>query len=142
MRETLMQKPDRPILLFDGVCNLCNGFVRFLIERDPDPEGRFLFASLQSVPGRELLRKFGLPEEELRSFVFVDGDECHIKSTAALKTLRLLPWPWKLGYALILVPKPIRDSAYDLIAKNRYRIFGHRETCMVPTPDLKARFLE
>ncbi len=135
-----MLEPDRPILLFDGVCNLCNGFVRFLIDRDP--EERFRFASLQSVPGKAILRALGLPEEELRSFVFVDGEAFDTKSAAALKTLRLLGWPWKLLYALILVPKPIRDFVYDMIARNRYRIFGRRETCMVPTPELKARFLE
>ena len=135
-----MPEPGKPILLFDGVCNLCNGFVNFLIKRDP--EGRFLFASLQSTAGRGILRKFGLPEEELRSFVFVDGEAFHIKSTAALKTLRTLGWPWKLLYALILVPEPIRDIAYDMIAKNRYRLFGRRETCMLPTPELRNRFLE
>jgi predicted DCC family thiol-disulfide oxidoreductase YuxK len=130
---------SRPILLFDGVCNLCDGFVRFLLKRDR--RDRFLFAALQSESGRELLERFGRSAAEMDSFLLVKGNVCLDKSTAGLTTLKLLGWPWRMLYFLMVTPKPLRDWVYDRIARNRYSIFGRRETCMLPTPELKARFL-
>jgi predicted DCC family thiol-disulfide oxidoreductase YuxK len=130
----------QPILLFDGVCNLCNGIIRFLLNLDK--RGVLRFASLQSAAGQAYLQRFSLHPGKLPSVVLVEGDRYSQRSTAALRVMRALGWPYRALYALILVPRPMRDLVYDLIAKNRYRIFGKRETCMLPTPALKARFLE
>jgi predicted DCC family thiol-disulfide oxidoreductase YuxK len=131
---------NRKILLFDGVCNLCNGAVQFVIKRDKN--ARLKFASLQSEAGQKLLKEFHLPENEFESFVFIDGDKAYTKSTAALQVAKNLGSFWKTFYAFIIIPKPIRDFAYSLIAKNRYKMFGKRESCMIPTPELKSRFLQ
>ena len=134
-----MDNPNQNILLFDGVCNLCNGLVRFIIKRDK--EGKFKFTSLQSEPGQQLLERFGLSKNEFESFVLIWGDQYYLKSTAALKTLRELGGPWKIFYVFIWIPRPLRDFLYDIIAKSRYKVFGKRETCMIPTPESNARFL-
>jgi predicted DCC family thiol-disulfide oxidoreductase YuxK len=131
---------NRKILLFDGVCNLCNGAVQFVIKRDKN--ARLKFASLQSEAGQKLLQEFHLPADEFESFVFIDGDKAYTKSTAALQVAKNLGSFWKTFYAFIIIPKPIRDFAYSLIAKNRYKMFGKRESCMIPTPELKSRFLQ
>ncbi len=131
---------ERRILLFDGVCNLCNGTVQFLIKRDPG--GKFKFASLQSEPAKTLLRELGLPADHFESFVYIKNGTAYQRSSAALHVLKDLGGFWKLFYGFILLPRPVRDFFYDLIAKNRYRMFGKRDACMVPTPELKARFLE
>lgn len=128
------------ILLFDGVCNLCNGIVQFTIKRDP--EGKFKFASLQSESGQTLLKERGLPTNDYDSFVYIKGDNYFLKSSAGLHVLRDLGGIWQLFYVFIIFPKPLRDFIYGLIAKTRYKIFGKRETCMIPTPELKERFLE
>jgi predicted DCC family thiol-disulfide oxidoreductase YuxK len=128
------------ILLFDGVCNLCNGAVQFVIKRDKNT--RLKFASLQSEAGQKLLQEFNLPTDEFESFVFIDGDKIYTKSTAALKVAKDLGGFWKLFYAFVILPKPFRDFAYSLIAKNRYKMFGKRDVCMIPTPELKSRFLQ
>ena len=135
----MLPSDDKPILLFDGVCNLCNGIVRFTLKRDP--EGKFLFASLQSTSGQAILDRFGRPKSDFESYLLVQDGKCHEKSTAALLTLKILGWPYKLLYAGILIPRPLRDWVYDLIARNRYRVFGRRETCMIPTPEIRSRFL-
>lgn len=127
------------IILFDGVCNFCDGAVQFIIKRDP--KAHFSFASLQSKPGQNLLIKWGLPTDTFNSMVYVKGTRVYTKSTAALKIVRELKGYWPLLYALILIPKPVRDIAYDLIAKNRYKWFGKKDACMVPTPDVRKRFL-
>lgn len=128
------------ILLFDGVCNLCNGFVKFIIKRDP--KGKFRFASLQSEKGQELLQKFNLPTEDFHSFVFIQGDQYYLRSTAALNVLRVLGGFWKPFYAFIIIPRPIRDFFYRIVAKSRYKLFGKKDSCMIPTPELKERFLD
>lgn len=130
---------DAPIVLFDGVCNLCNSAVTFIIQNDP--KRRFRFAALQSPVGQALLQRFGLSTETLNTFVLIEGDRAFIKSTAALRSARLLGYLWPVAFVFIVIPRPIRDLCYDLIGKNRYRMFGKREACMLPTPDLKARFL-
>ena len=127
---------DFPIILFDGVCNLCSGAVQFILDRDP--RGRFRFASLQSGAARRLLGGESLPE----SIVLIEEGKTSRRSTAALRIARRLRFPWPLLYAFIVVPRPLRDFVYNWIARNRYRWFGRRETCLVPAPDLRNRFLE
>jgi predicted DCC family thiol-disulfide oxidoreductase YuxK len=128
------------IVLFDGVCNLCNRAVQFIIKRDKKKE--FLFASLQGNKGREILEKFNLSVDRFNSFIFVDGDKIYTKSSAALKIAAQLGGGWKIFYGFIIVPKFIRDGVYNLIAKNRYKWFGKKEECMIPAPGLKNRFLD
>jgi predicted DCC family thiol-disulfide oxidoreductase YuxK len=130
---------NRPIVLFDGVCNLCNGVVRFLYPRDP--RARLRFTNLQSDSGQALLEKFGMPTEDFDSFVLVEGDKAYTQSHGALRTLRYLRFPWPLLYGLMLVPPFIRNAVYDWIARNRYGWFGRMDACPVPTPELQARFL-
>lgn len=127
------------IVLFDGECNVCNRTVDFLLRRDR--ERRLRFAPLQSDAGRQLLARFGLPADRLDTVVLVEGDRFWTRSTAFLQALRRLPFPWPLASALRLVPRPLRDRAYDAFARNRYRWFGRRETCRVPAPDERDRFL-
>ncbi len=134
-----MNSEEHPILLFDGICNLCNWIVRFALKRDR--AGLFRFASLQSASGQELLERFGRPRLELNSYLLIHQGRCLDKSSAGLTTLKMLGWPWRGLYILIAVPKPLRDLAYDFIARNRYRIFGKRETCMLPNPEIRGRFL-
>ena len=134
-----MNNSDQNILLFDGVCNLCNGLVLFIIKRDKD--GEFKFASLQSDNGEQLLNRFGLSTNKLTSLVLITGDKYFLKSTAVLKLLKELGGIWKTFYIFIIIPRPVRDFIYDLIAGSRYKIFGKRYECMVPTPELQNRFL-
>jgi len=131
--------PDDRVVLFDGVCNLCNASVQLLIRRDP--AGRLRLASLQSPAGQAILAWCGLPADELDTMVFVEGGRAYFKSTAFLRVVRHFrqPWPWlSIG---LLVPRPLRDWLYDRLARNRYRLFGRNETCMVPTPEVRGRFL-
>jgi predicted DCC family thiol-disulfide oxidoreductase YuxK len=125
------------VLLFDGVCTLCNGFVPFVIERDP--AGRFQFAPLQSDAAVRLLGVAPplLPD----SLVLLEDGRLFTRSTAALRVARGLRFPWPLAYVLVAVPRPMRDWVYDVVARNRYRWFGRRDVCMVPTPELRSRFL-
>ena len=134
---------QRPVILFDGVCNLCNSAVQWVIERDKDR--RFDFASLQSDAARRELEKIlggdeidALPD----SIVLIDSDGVHTRSAAALGIARGLGLPFTMFRLGMVLPRPIRDAIYDLIARNRYRWFGRRESCMTPTPDVAARFLD
>ncbi len=131
---------EHPIILFDGVCNLCNASVQFIIKRDQ--QAKFRFAALQSEFGQKILASQNLDTSELRTFILVDGDKVHLRSTAALEVARRMNWPWKLLYAFIIVPRPLRDAIYNFISRNRYRWFGAQESCMMPTPELRARFLD
>jgi predicted DCC family thiol-disulfide oxidoreductase YuxK len=135
-----MSNNKEHILLFDGVCNLCNSIVQFTIKRDP--KEKFKFASLQSESGQALLKKFGLPTDDFDSFVFIKGDKYFLKSSAGLHVLKELGGVWKLFYVFIIFPRPLRDFVYNIIAKTRYKIFGKRDTCMVPTSRLNQRFLQ
>ncbi len=127
------------ILLFDGVCNLCTGVVQFVIERDT--QNKFRFASLQSEAGQAFLQKFRLPTQKFDSFILIEGDRYYTESRAALRLARQLPGAWSWLYGFIIVPKFIRDFVYRTVARNRYRWFGTQESCMIPTPELQARFL-
>jgi predicted DCC family thiol-disulfide oxidoreductase YuxK len=128
------------IILFDGVCNLCNGFVQFIIRKDPT--AKFKFASLQSDFGKSQLIRFHLDPALLHSIVVIDGEVAFQRSDAALRITNHLGGPWKILNAFKILPKFFRDAIYNVVAANRYRIFGKRETCMIPTPDLKERFIE
>lgn len=127
------------IVLFDGVCNLCNGFVQFIIERDP--HARFTFGALQSDAARELLANTLVHPEELRTVVYLRKGKVLVRSTAALNILKDLGGAWKLLYALIIIPAPLRDLVYRWISNKRYAWFGRKDACMIPTPELRARFL-
>ncbi len=130
-----------PVVLFDGVCNLCNSSVNFLIDRDA--AGRLRFASLQSEAARRLLGECGIevPEGDPDSMLLVEGGRVYKESTAALRTARYLQWPYRWGYVFIVVPRPIRDVFYRLVARNRSRWFGREDSCRRPTPELRARLL-
>jgi predicted DCC family thiol-disulfide oxidoreductase YuxK len=130
---------DHALLLFDGVCNLCNGFVNFLI--DHDPEVRLKVAALQSEEAAPWLRAAGLDPSHLDSVVLIEKGRVTRKSTAALRVARLLGGPWALAYAFMAIPRPLRDAAYDLVARFRYDWFGKRDACRLPTPELRAHFL-
>lgn len=135
-----MNPNESCIILFDGVCNLCNHGVQFTIRRDT--LNKFKFASLQSEIGQQLLNKFDLPLEKFDSFVLIKGDNYFLKSSAGLHVLKELGGAWKLLFVFIIFPRPVRDLVYDVIAKSRYKLFGKSDSCMVPTPDLSSRFLQ
>ena len=126
------------IILFDGECNFCDKSVQFIIKRDP--KGCFKFASLQSDIGKELLVKFNVPSDT-DSLILIEDDRCYIQSTAALRICRHLKGAWKLFYPLLLVPKPLRNMCYAMMAKNRYKWFGVKDSCMLPSPEERKRFL-
>ena len=130
---------NKSILLFDGECNLCNNLVLFIIKKDS--AAKFKFAPLQSAIGKSLLKNFPDSLEKSDSVVFINGGIYCFKSTAILEIFKTLGRYWKLFYVFILIPKFIRDACYDLVAKSRYKVFGKRETCMVPTPEINKRFL-
>ena len=130
---------DKPVILFDGVCNLCTGSVQFILKRDK--EKKFMFASLQSSYGQGLLQQFDLPTDTFNSFILYQDKKIFTRSTAALKMFQQLKG-WKWVRLFWIVPKFIRDGVYDLIAKNRYKWFGQKNECWLPTPELKARFLD
>jgi predicted DCC family thiol-disulfide oxidoreductase YuxK len=130
---------NKSLLLFDGVCNLCNSSVQFILLRDK--KDRFRFASLQSDYGQNLLREHNLPTESFNSLVLVENDKIYQKSTAALRIARKLKGLWPLLFAFIIIPPFIRNFVYDIIAKNRYRWFGKKEECMLPRPEWKQKFL-
>ena len=127
------------IIFFDGVCNLCNGFVQFVIERDK--AGYFRFASLQSDEAKPYLERCNYPAGELFSVVLFENGKCYTQSTAALRIMKRLSGAWPVLFAAIIVPKFLRDGVYKFIANNRYRWFGKEESCMLPTPELRSRFL-
>jgi predicted DCC family thiol-disulfide oxidoreductase YuxK len=130
---------EQPIILFDGVCNFCNSAVNFVIKRDK--KGRLFFTPLQSSTGQQLLKQYDLPLTEMNSFVFIDKGKAYTRSTASLKVCRYLGGLWPLCYGFIIVPAFIRNGIYDWISGNRYKWFGVREQCMIPPPEVKARFL-
>ncbi len=128
-----------PILLFDGHCNLCNAWVQFIVKRDS--AGTIRFASLQSGAGRRLLEEHKIDENYIESLVFFEEERFSVSSNAALRTLSYLDSWQKHLIFLAVVPRSLRDLVYRFIARNRYKWFGRREQCMMPTPELKERFL-
>lgn len=133
------QHEGHSIVLVDGVCHFCQGITKWIIKRDP--EGKYHFASLQSDVAKELLEKGGLSTDSMDTFVLIEDGEYYTRSTAALKLAKGLKFPYPLLYAFIIVPKFIRNAVYNLVARNRYRWFGKDEACMLPTPEIKNRFL-
>ena len=129
-----------PILLFDGACNFCNGVVNFIIRHDR--EGKFRFASLQSEAGRSLLQQRGLGDLPLSTSVLIEGDRTSLNSDGMLRAARLLGGVFSLLAPLRFLPRPLRDLAYRVFARNRYRLFGQSDQCLVPTPELRRRFLD
>lgn len=130
--------PAPSIVLFDGVCNVCNGAVNFIIDRDP--HARYRFASLESAAGRELRAAHGVPAD-LDSIALIEGGTAYTESTAVLRIARHLGAAWPLLGIFAIVPKPARDALYRYFAARRYAWFGKAETCRVPTPDIRRRFL-
>ena len=126
------------IVLFDGVCNFCSDAVNFIIDRDP--ENRFKFAPLQSEVGQELRAKYNV-DESIDSIVLIEDDQAFTHSTAALRIARGLSGVWSGAYMFMILPRPLRDLYYELFAKYRYRLFGKKDACMIPTPEVRARFL-
>ncbi len=129
----------RSVVLFDGVCNLCNGFVRFIIKRDK--EDNFLFASLQSSEAKQLLDDHAAGKS-LTTIVLIENGKIYTRSTAALRICRRLSGGWPLLYGLIIIPTFIRNGVYNFVAKFRYRFFGKKDHCMVPTEDIRQKFFD
>jgi len=135
----MSMETDKKIVLFDGVCNLCNNSVVFIIKRDKNDV--FRFAALQSDIGVEMTKKLNIDTSKTDSIILVEGNSYSVKSTAALKIARHLKGGYPLLYGFMILPAFFRNWVYDLIAKNRYQWFGKKESCMIPTPELKAKFL-
>lgn len=130
---------NHPVLLFDGVCNLCNASVQWVLTHDH--RAQFRFAALQSTVGQDLLRQHGLASENLDTVVLAVGERIFLRSDAPLEILKRLGGFWKLLYFFKILPRPVRDTLYNFVARNRYRWFGRREECMLPRPEWKDRFL-
>lgn len=130
---------ENAIILFDGICNFCNGAVNFIIERDPG--SYFKFAPLQSEIGQKLIAEHGIDKAQTDSVILIEDGRAYTHSTAALRVARRLSGAWSWLYGFRIVPKFIRDFAYRLFAKYRYQMFGKQDACMLPTPDVRARFL-
>jgi predicted DCC family thiol-disulfide oxidoreductase YuxK len=138
-RARSKRNEQHAIVLFDGVCNFCNASVNFIIERDT--RDHFRFAALQLDAGRQILKENGIEVGRLDTLLLYECGKIYSRSTAALRIARRLAGAWPLFYIFVMVPVPIRDFFYDLFAKNRYRFFGKRETCQIPTPARRAKFL-
>lgn len=133
------QIEGKSIILIDGVCHLCQGLVRFIIPRDP--KGHFMFAPLQSEVSQRLLDAGGLKPNELSTVVLLEKGVYYTESAAVLRIARRLRFPYPAAYVFILVPRPLRNALYRLVARNRYRWFGRDEQCLLPTPENRRRFL-
>ncbi|WP_342410491.1 thiol-disulfide oxidoreductase DCC family protein [Paenibacillus sp. FSL R10-2778] len=139
MNEELNLMKDKSIVLIDGVCHLCQRVVRFIIPRDPD--AKFLFAPLQNEIAAKLMKESGLQPGQLNTVILLENGVYYTESAAVLRIARKLRFPWPAAYVFILVPRPLRNALYRYVAKNRYRWFGRDEQCMLPTPEIKRRFL-
>ena len=131
---------SKPVILFDGVCNLCNSSVQFVIERDK--KNTFQFASLQSDFARSTLPQRLVEEEDLKSIVLYTKEKTLTKSSAVLTVAKSLSGLWPVLYGFMIIPRFIRDGVYDIIAANRYKWFGKKDECMIPTPDMKIKFID
>ena len=127
------------IILFDGVCNLCNSSVNFIITHDP--KNKFKFAALQSDVGASLIQKYGIDTSITDSIILIDNQKAFVKASAALRIAKYLNKGYPLLYGFIIIPNSIRNWVYDYIAKNRYKWYGKKDSCMIPTPELKEKFL-
>ena len=129
-----------PIVLFDGVCNFCNYCVNFAIKRDKKKKLRF--TPLQGETAKLLLQQYNISSTSLSSVIFIDGNKIYTQSSAAIRICKYLDGGWKLFYGLMIIPKFFRDWLYNIIARNRYKWFGKKDVCMIPTPEMRARFLD
>jgi predicted DCC family thiol-disulfide oxidoreductase YuxK len=130
---------EHPVILFDGVCNFCNSAINFVLKQDK--KGIFRFAPLQSEAGQKLLKQYNLSTKEFDSFVLIDQGKVYKKSAASLQLMNKLPWYWKEVQVFRIIPTIFRDAIYDFIAKRRYKWFGKKDQCMIPTPEIRSRFL-
>lgn len=126
------------VILFDGVCNLCSRSVQFIINRDP--AAYFKFASLQSGFGQQKLQQLELDQQVFHSIILINGDSVYQRSDAALEIAKKLSGAWPLFYGFKILPRFLRDAVYNLISRNRYKLFGKKDACWIPTPELKSRF--
>ena len=133
-----IQQLSHPVILFDGLCNLCSGTVQFIIKHDT--KRQFRFASLQSPFGQAVLQQFGLPATELNSFILLENNQIYSKSTGALRVTKKLDGLFKLLYVFIIIPPFIRNGVYNYVAKNRYKWLGKKDACWIPTPELRKLF--
>ena len=129
-----------PIVLFDGICNFCNYWVNFAIKRDRKKKLRF--TPLQGETAKSLLPQYNILSTSLSSVIFIDGNKVYTQSSAAIRICKYLDGGWKLFYGLMIIPKFFRDWLYNIIARNRYKWFGKKDVCMIPTPEMRARFLD
>lgn len=137
----MASETEKPIIVFDGVCNLCNRSVRFVLRRDDRQQ--FRFTANQTEAGRQLLRQCGIDPDTVSSIVLVEGDACYVRSEATLRIAARLGAPWRWFAAIArAVPRRVRDAAYRWIARHRYRWFGKRQQCMTPGPEVAHRFYE
>lgn len=134
-----MSTQNKKIILFDGVCNLCNGSVIFMIKRDKKDVLRY--AALQTEIGQEMVEKYNIDTSKIDSIILIDNDKYYYKSTAALRIARHLSGAYPLLAVFLILPAFMRDWIYDIIARNRYKWFGKKESCMIPTPELKSKFI-
>lgn len=132
-------QPGERVVLFDGVCKLCNGWANFLIQHDR--EARFRLCSVQSREGQAILQWFGLPTDHFDTMGYVEDAQLVVRSTAVLRIFAQLPAPWRFMALLRMIPRPLRDWCYDRIALNRYRLFGRYDHCLLPDADHARRFL-
>ncbi len=135
MKET----KEHSIILFDGVCNLCNSSINFVIKRDS--ANLYKFTALQEAPGIGLLKQYGINTLDTDSIILIENGKAYTESSAALRVAKGLSGVWPVLYGFIIIPKWIRNAVYDYIAKNRYKWYGKKDSCMIPTPELKNKFL-
>ena len=135
----MSQADGHKIILFDGICNLCNGAVTYVIKRDP--KDRFRFAALQSDIGQALVAEHGIDTSKVDSIILIENNKVYSKSTAALRIAKYMKGGYPLLYGFMIIPNFIRNWVYDFVARNRYKWYGKKEACMIPTPELKAKFL-
>ncbi len=131
---------EKSILLFDGVCNLCSGLVQFVLSNEKD--SNINFAALQSKIGKQLLKDFKVKKKGLENIVFIENGKVYEKSSAVLKIVKHLKMPWNLASTFTIVPQFLSDGIYDLVAKNRYRMFGKKDECWIPEAKWKSRFID
>lgn len=135
-----MQLPEHPVILFDGVCNLCNGAVQWVIRHDRN--ATFRFASLQSIAGQRLLANFQVDAQSLQSIVLIENNRVYLKSTAVLRIFRKCNRLYPILYAGICIPRVLRDWLYTYVALHRYQWFGQQDVCMIPKAEWRSRFLD
>ncbi|MBN2426425.1 MAG: thiol-disulfide oxidoreductase DCC family protein [Calditrichaceae bacterium] len=127
------------VVIFDGICNLCSGFMRFVYKRDKNE--RFKFAWIQSEQGKALLRRYGISKDKIDTIIYIDHNRVYTKSTAFLRIVKYLNYPWPLLQAGYLIPVYFRDKLYDWVAQNRYRWFGKKDSCIITNGEIGDRFL-